>query len=77
MRTRSKTRPVEGRVSTDRAHAVVLRFFHSVTRDPTQRFGALDSGPRLDILEQNYQYDLLSPQKLLEKYVGRNVKLYR
>ena len=46
-------------------------------RDPTQRFGALDSGPRLDILEQNYQYDLLSPQKLLEKYVGRNVKLYR
>ena len=35
------------------------------------------SGPRLDILEQNYQYDLLSPQKLLEKYVGRSVKLYR
>jgi hypothetical protein len=35
------------------------------------------TGPRLDILEQNYQYDLLSPQKLLEKYVGRNVKLYR
>ena len=34
-------------------------------------------GPRLDILEQNYQYDLLSPQKLLEKYVGRSVKLYR
>ena len=35
------------------------------------------SGPRLDILEQNYQYDLLSPQKLLEKYVGKSVKLYR
>ena len=35
------------------------------------------TGPRLDILEQNYQYDLLSPQKLLEKYVGRSVKLYR
>ena len=29
------------------------------------------------ILEQNYQYDLLSPQKLLEKYVGRTVKVYR
>jgi hypothetical protein len=34
-------------------------------------------GPPLDILEQNYQYDLLSPQKLLEKYVGRNVRIYR
>jgi hypothetical protein len=46
-------------------------------RDPIQRLGALDSGPRLDILEQDYQADFLSPQKLLEKYVGRNVKLYR
>jgi hypothetical protein len=31
----------------------------------------------LRVLEQNYQYDLLSPQKLLEKYVGRQVKVYR
>jgi len=37
---------------------------------------ALDGG-RLTVLEQNYQYDLLSPQKLLEKYVGRTVKVYR
>jgi hypothetical protein len=29
------------------------------------------------VLEQNYQYDLLSPQKLLEKYVGRAVTVYR
>jgi hypothetical protein len=27
------------------------------------------------ILEQNYEYDLLSPQKLLEKYVGKDVEL--
>jgi hypothetical protein len=27
------------------------------------------------ILEQNYEYDLLSPQKLLDKYVGKKVKL--
>ena len=77
MRTRSKTRPVDGRDSTNRTHALVLRFVHSVMRDPIQRLGALDSGPRLDILEQDYQADFLSPQKLLEKYVGRNVKLYR
>jgi hypothetical protein len=30
----------------------------------------------LRILEQNYEYDLLNPQKLLDKYVGRKVKLY-
>jgi hypothetical protein len=28
------------------------------------------------ILEQNYEYDLLSPRKLLDKYVGREVKLF-
>ena len=31
----------------------------------------------LRVLEQNYRYDLLNPQKLLEKYVGRSVKVYR
>ena len=34
-------------------------------------------GARLNVLEQNYRYDLLSPQKLLEKYVGKKVKVYR
>jgi hypothetical protein len=37
---------------------------------------SLDGAP-LQVLEQNYQYDLLSPQKLLEKYVGRAVTVYR
>lgn len=31
----------------------------------------------LSVLEQNYVYDLLEPQKLLEKYVGREVTLVR
>jgi hypothetical protein len=30
----------------------------------------------LRILEQNYEYDLLNPQKLLDKYVNKDVKLY-
>lgn len=30
----------------------------------------------IDIFEQNYEYDLISPEKLLEKYIGREVKLY-
>jgi len=29
------------------------------------------------IVEQSFNYDLLSPQKLLEKYIGRNVKIIR
>jgi hypothetical protein len=29
----------------------------------------------LHVLEQNYEYDLLNPQKLLDKYVGKEVKL--
>ena len=37
---------------------------------------SLSGGP-LQVLEQNYQFDLLSPQKLLEKYVGRTVNVYR
>ncbi len=31
----------------------------------------------LTVLEQNYEYDLMSPQKLMDKYVGKEVKLYQ
>jgi hypothetical protein len=31
----------------------------------------------LMVLEQNYEYDLMSPQKLMDKYVGKDVKLYQ
>jgi hypothetical protein len=34
-------------------------------------------GAALRVLEQNYRYDLLTPETLLEKYVGRNVRAYR
>lgn len=34
-------------------------------------------GAGLQVLEQNYQFDLLNPEKLLEKYVGRTVTVYR
>jgi hypothetical protein len=29
------------------------------------------------VLEQNYRFDLLTPEKLLEKYVDRNIRAYR
>ena len=36
------------------------------------------SAPKdLNVLEQNYEYDLLSPQKLLQKYVGKELTLVR
>jgi hypothetical protein len=31
----------------------------------------------LNVLEQNYRYDLLSPETLLKKYLGKTVKVYR
>ncbi|MFQ5889544.1 MAG: DUF4139 domain-containing protein [Gemmatimonadota bacterium] len=43
----------------------------------TVHIRSLGRGSPLRVLEQNYQYDLLSPQKLLEKYVGRTVTVYR
>jgi hypothetical protein len=38
---------------------------------------SLTEPSKLGILEQNYQFDLLDPQRLLKKYVGRDVTLVR
>jgi len=38
---------------------------------------SLTAPKELTVLEQNYEYDLLNPQKLLEKYVGKEVTLVR
>lgn len=44
--------------------------------DPTTvHIKSLINGSSLNVLEQNYEYDLLSPQKLLDKYVGQKVQL--
>jgi hypothetical protein len=46
--------------------------------DPTSvHLKSLTDPAGLKILEQNYEYDLLSSQKLMEKYVGRKVRLYQ
>jgi hypothetical protein len=37
----------------------------------------LGSPDAFTVLEQNYRYDLLTPQKLLEKHVGKPVNVYR
>ncbi len=38
---------------------------------------SLSEPSRVSVLEQNYEYDLLEPDKLLRKYVGRDIKLIR
>jgi hypothetical protein len=43
----------------------------------TVHIKSLENPSTLSVLEQNYRFDLLSPQKLLEKYVGRKVKIVR
>jgi hypothetical protein len=46
--------------------------------DPTTlHLKSLTDAAGLRILEQNYEYDLLTSQKLIEKYVGRKVRLYQ
>ena len=40
------------------------------------RIKSIKNPQQLQVLEQNYEYDLLNPRKLLDKYVGKEVKLY-
>ena len=41
----------------------------------TVHFRSLSDPAKLRVIEQNYEYDLLDPQKLLQKYVGREITL--
>lgn len=36
---------------------------------------SLNAPQALQVLEQNYEYDLISPEKLMEKFIGRRVRL--
>lgn len=56
-----------------------LRFMDiAATVNPaTVHFRSLTEPARVRMLEQNYEYDLLEPDKLLRKYVGRDVTLVR
>jgi len=40
-------------------------------------FRSLTDPSKVSVVEQNYEYDLLEPDKLLRKYVGRDVTLVR
>lgn len=42
----------------------------------TVHIKSLTDAQGLRVLEQNYEYDLLNPAKLMEKYVGKEIKLF-
>ena len=56
-----------------------LRFMDiAATVNPsTVHFRSLTDPSKVNVLEQNYEYDLLDPEKLLHKYVGRDVTVVR
>src|SRR2546423_5225042 len=56
---------------------IALRFADVTAqiRPETVHLASLTAPAALRILEQNYQYDLLNPAKLLDKFVGREITL--
>ena len=44
-------------------------------RPETALLRSLDNNTSLSLIEQNFDFDLLTPQKLLEKYVGRSIRI--
>lgn len=56
---------------------LALRDVSAQIRPETALLRSLTQAGSLSILEQNFDFDLLTPQKLLEKYVGRNVGIVK
>jgi hypothetical protein len=56
----------------------VIRFTDVASQiDPTSvHFKPINSSDKVSILEQNYQYDLVSSTKILQKYIDREIELF-
>ena len=61
----------------EQAGTAALRFMDvpSAINPRTVHLKSLTAPGTLAVLEQNYEYDLISPEKLLEKYVGKEVEV--
>ena len=59
------------------ANRVALREVSGLMRAETASLRSLSDPGSFTLLEQNFDYDLLTPAKLLEKYVGREVRIVR
>lgn len=62
---------------TSGLNSLALRDVSAQIRPETALLRSLTNAGSLTTLEQNFDFDLLTPQKLLEKYVGKNVTVAR
>ena len=58
-------------------NALALRDVSAQIRPETALLRSINAPGSLTLLEQNFDFDLLTPEKLLEKYVGKNVSLVK
>jgi len=58
-------------------NSLALRDVSAQIRPETALLRSLSNAGSFTTLEQNFDFDLLTPQKLLEKYVGKNVTVAR
>ncbi len=58
-------------------NALAFRDVSARMRPETALLRSLTSPGKLSVIEQNFDFDLLTPQKLLEKYVGKSVSIIR
>ena len=56
---------------------IALRDVSARMRPETAQLRSLSQPGAFDLLEQNFDFDLLTPEKLLEKYVGRSVRIVK
>lgn len=59
------------------AQSLAFRDVSANMRPETALLRSLTAPGQLSVLEQNFDFDLLTPQKLLEKYVGQSVTVVR
>ncbi len=57
--------------------SLAFRDVSALMRPETALLRSISAPNGLKIWEQNFDFDLLTPQKLLEKYVGKNVQVVR
>lgn len=55
--------------------ALVFSDVAAMIRPETVSLRSVSNAGSIRIVEQNYEYDLMSPDKLMEKYVGKKVRL--
>ncbi len=58
-------------------NALALRDVSAQMRPETALLRSINAPGSLTLLEQNFDFDLLTPQKMLEKYVGKTVSIVK